>query len=264
MGMNDRTMGERSFGWGLRLSRGGFALAVAGALVAAAAGPSYRFGLLPLEPAIAMLAVGAGIGIVASLFCVVGANMLRRPGQFRFYALGWFGVLVGAGTFMAVYTLYQQTQSAPPIHDITTDPSNPPTFVALLPERLKSPNGVAYDAEHNVPLQLQAYADLNRITVTDRDPKQVFAAALAVARDQGWHIAAADADAGRIEATTTSFWWGFKDDVAVRVARTSEGNVRVDIRSASRVGEGDLGANAERVRKYLAALRVRLGQQAEK
>jgi uncharacterized protein (DUF1499 family) len=262
--MNEGARAEGGPTWSLRLSRGGLVLAAAGALIAAAAGPVYRFGLLPLESAIVLLAVGAGIGVVASLLCVVGANMLRRPGQFRNYALGWFGVLVGAGTFMAVYTLYQQAHSTPPIHDITTDPANPPAFVTLLPERQKSPNGVAYDAEHNVPLQLQAYADLNRITVTDRDPKQVFAAALAVARDQGWHIAAADADAGRIEATTTSFWWGFKDDVAVRVARTSEGNVRVDIRSASRVGEGDLGANAERVRKYLAALRVRLGQQAEK
>jgi hypothetical protein len=248
----------------LRLSRGGLALAIAGALIAAAAGPVYRFGLLPLQPAIVMLAIGAGIGIVASLFGVVGANMLRQPGQFRGYAVGWLGVLIGAGTFMAVYTLYQKANSTPPIHDITTDPANPPAFVALLPERQQSPNGAGYDAARNVPLQLQAYADLNRVTVTDRDPKQVFAAALAVAKDQGWHIVAADADAGRIEATATSFWWGFKDDVVVRVARTSEGNVRVDIRSASRVQQGDLGANAERVRKYLAALRVRLGQAAGK
>lgn len=263
--MNDHAAGgEQNLGWGLRLSRAGLALAVAGALVAAAAGPAYRYGLLPFESAVVLLAVGAGVGIVASLLCVAGANMLRRPGQFRNYALGWFGVLVGTGTFMAVYTLYQKDQSVPPIHDITTDPANPPAFVTLLPERQKSPNGAAYDAEHNVPLQLQAYTDINRVTVVDRDPNQVFAAALAVAKDQGWRIVAADADAGRIEATTTSFWWGFTDDVVVRVARTSEGNIRVDIRSASRVQKNDLGANAERVRKYLSALRVRLGQQAKK
>lgn len=261
--MNDRTIGERSLRWSLLLSRGGLALAVVGALIAAAAGPSYRFGLRSFDAAVVMLAVGAGVGVLASLLCVVGANMLRRPGQFRNYALGWFGVLVGAGTFMAVYTLYQEAHSTPPVHDITTDPANPPAYVTLLPERRNLPDGGAYNAEHNVPLQLQAYTDINRIIATDRDPDQAFAAARAVAEAQGWHIVAADAGAGRIEATTTSFWWGFRDDVVVRVARTSEGNTRIDIRSASRVPEGDLGANAERVRKYLAAVRVRLGQQAK-
>lgn len=69
----------------------------------------------------------------------------------------------------------------------------------------------------------------------------------------GWDLVAADATAGRIEATDTTFWFGFKDDVVIRV-RPADGGSRVDVRSLSRVGVGDVGTNAKRIRAYLDVL----------
>jgi uncharacterized protein (DUF1499 family) len=69
----------------------------------------------------------------------------------------------------------------------------------------------------------------------------------------GWEIAAADAPSGRIEATAKTPWFGFRDDVVIRVASVGAGS-RIDVRSVSRVGRGDLGTNAKRIRAYLEKL----------
>jgi uncharacterized protein (DUF1499 family) len=66
----------------------------------------------------------------------------------------------------------------------------------------------------------------------------------------GWEIAEADAAAGRIEATDTTFWFGFKDDVVIRIRPAEDGGSIVDIRSKSRVGMSDVGANAARIRAF--------------
>ena len=85
-------------------------------------------------------------------------------------------------------------------------------------------------------------------------PDRAFARAEAAARSLGWDIAAAVPAEGRIEATATTRWFGFKDDVVIRIA-AAPGGSRVDVRSVSRVGKSDLGANARRIRAFLAALR---------
>ena len=69
----------------------------------------------------------------------------------------------------------------------------------------------------------------------------------------GWKVVEADEDSGRIEATDTTFWFGFKDDVVIRV-RPAGGDTRIDVRSLSRVGGGDVGKNAQRIRAYVSAL----------
>ena len=70
----------------------------------------------------------------------------------------------------------------------------------------------------------------------------------------GWEVVAADPAAGRIEAVATTFWFGFKDDIVVRVAPAGAGSL-IDARSKSRVGVGDLGTNAQRLRAYLERLK---------
>ena len=69
----------------------------------------------------------------------------------------------------------------------------------------------------------------------------------------GWHIVAAKSEEGRIEATATTLWFGFKDDVVIRIMPTAAGS-RLDIRSKSRVGLSDVGVNAARIREFVAAL----------
>jgi uncharacterized protein (DUF1499 family) len=86
-------------------------------------------------------------------------------------------------------------------------------------------------------------------------PGRAFDRAVAAAKAMGWDIVASDPAGGRIEATDTTFWFGFKDDVVVRVTPQPAGS-RVDVRSLSRVGGGDLGANAARIRAFLAAVKA--------
>ncbi|MBU3919983.1 MAG: DUF1499 domain-containing protein, partial [Alphaproteobacteria bacterium] len=86
-----------------------------------------------------------------------------------------------------------------------------------------------------------------------------YAAALAAVESKGWTVVLAEPEEGRIEATETSYWFGFKDDIMIRV-RSEEGGVRIDVRSASRVGLSDLGANAKRVRDLLDEIEVRLAK----
>ena len=227
-------------------------LAIAGAALAMVlfagpltrAGMPWRLGLL-LLPAGAVLAIAA---IVISL-AQVAVPRWRRPGP---YVL--LGALVAATlALVPVLLLWSQAKGVPPIHDITTDAADPPAFVALLPARKEAPNGFEYRREANFELQRGAYADI-RPLVLEEKPERVFQRALDAARSLGWDVAASDAKAGRIEATDTTRWWGFKDDVVIRVRAEGEGT-RVDVRSMSRVGRSDLGANAARVRAFLEELR---------
>jgi uncharacterized protein (DUF1499 family) len=123
--------------------------------------------------------------------------------------------------------------------------------VAIAPLRADAPNGVDYATD---PAEQQkAYADIQ--TFRSPLPKgELFDQALAAAEAQGWEIVATSRDEGRIEATDTTLWFGFKDDVVIRVVAEETGGSKLDIRSMSRVGKSDLGKNADRIRKFLAAL----------
>ena len=100
--------------------------------------------------------------------------------------------------------------------------------------------------------QRAGYPDLGPL-VLQAPPQQAFARALAAARDMGWEVVATEPGDGRIEATTTTFWFGFKDDVVVRVT-PADGGSRIDVRSVSRVGRSDVGTNAKRIKTYLARI----------
>jgi len=89
-------------------------------------------------------------------------------------------------------------------------------------------------------------------------PPRAFASAVDTAKRLGWTIDAADDAAGRIEASDRSRWFGFTDDIVIRVTPSGEGS-RIDVRSASRVGRSDIGVNAARVESYLSALRATPG-----
>jgi uncharacterized protein (DUF1499 family) len=149
--------------------------------------------------------------------------------------------------------LRQKARGAPSIHDITTDTTDPPGFVALQAERQKAPNGVAYGGPEVAAQQEKAYADIKPLVVKT-SPAEELQKAIDAARSLGWQVVATDAASGRIEATDATGWFGFKDDIVVRVRGQPDGGSRVDVRSVSRVGRGDLGTNAARVRKFLAKL----------
>ena len=247
--------------WGRGLLAIALALGAVGVLSAALSGPWYRLGLLDLQAAFALVWVLAvWLGFVAAFLGLVSLVVGLFSGYGRGAMRGAAGaVLLGAAaTAWPVYLQYQSGQ-VPPIHDITTDPADPPAFRALVDARQAAPNAVAYPGEETAEQQRSAYPEIATL-VLEAPRQQVFAAAEAAAQEMGWRIQAADAEAGRLEAVAMTFWYGFKDDVVVRLAETAEG-VELDVRSASRVGRSDLGTNAARIRTYLDAVQRRLAAQ---
>jgi uncharacterized protein (DUF1499 family) len=100
-----------------------------------------------------------------------------------------------------------------------------------------------------IQLQLEAFPDLHSIMAVEA-PLEAFHRASKIASQLGWKIFASDAQAGRIEAVDTTRLFGFKDDVVIRIRPHGSGSV-IDLRSVSRVGGGDLGANADRIRRFV-------------
>jgi uncharacterized protein (DUF1499 family) len=146
----------------------------------------------------------------------------------------------------------------PPIHDITTDPDNPPAFVSVvLLREAAGPDRVSYEGVKIAEQQRQAYPDIVPLTLA-LPPAAAFNRALDAAQRMGWTIVASDNAAGRIEASDKSRWFGFIDDIVVRISPAGSGS-RVDLRSSSRVGRSDFGVNAARIESYLSSLRATTG-----
>jgi uncharacterized protein (DUF1499 family) len=229
----------------------GAGLAVASALMLIAAPVGYRLGIVPLRVALlTLLKWGVYGGIAAAVVSLIGLVMtLVRPREVRRgTALAAVSLLVGV-VFVAVPARFRLGPQAPPIHDITTDTQDPPAYAAVLPLRANAPNTTVYGGDKIASQQRAAYPDLQPVMLKV-PPAQAFERALATVRKMGWDLVEADATAGRIEATDTTFWFGFKDDVVIRVRPADEGS-RVDVRSLSRVGGGDAGTNAKRIRAFL-------------
>ena len=146
-----------------------------------------------------------------------------------------------------------QARALPPINDITTDRRTRRAFVAILPLRASSAGAGELCRRGNrrgaAPRAIPTQARSSRRSRRPPRSKR----ALAAARDWVGTIVAAEPAAGRIEATATTPWFGFRDDVVIRVAPNGAGS-RIDVRSVSRIGKSDLGANARRIRDFTSRL----------
>jgi uncharacterized protein (DUF1499 family) len=225
-------------------------LALASAVLLVGSALLYRSHLLGLERAFLVLRWAVYGGIATVLVAVVAIVVAMRRGSGMAIAVVAL-VIVGAAFAMPAVKL-RQAARLPRIHDITTDTEQPPRFVSVVALRAGAANSVDYGGPELAAQQRQGYPDLQPLSLP-LPLNQAFDKALATARAMGWEIVASDPPSGRIEATDTTFWFGFKDDVVVRVAPAQNGS-RVDVRSVSRVGLSDVGTNAARIRKYLAAL----------
>jgi hypothetical protein len=215
------------------------------------AGPGVRLGLWPFPVAFGIMKYAAGGGALVAVIALVLLLIprARRAGSGRLLV----ALLLGLGVLALPAWQLRQARSLPPIHDISTDVNDPPVFVAILPLRVAARNPADYGGAEIARQQRAAYPELQALTV-NAAVAETFPLALNAARAMGWEIIASDAAAGRIEATATTFWFGFKDDVVIRVRARQVGSV-IDVRSLSRIGQSDLGANAARIRQYLRRLR---------
>ena len=194
------------------------ALAVLAVVLLAASGPAVRLGLVPFTVGILMLPAAGALGVVAAVLALVA--LFRGAGVVKPVAVLIVGILVA----LVPAAGYVAARSVPPINDISTDP------------------------KEQSDAQRRAYPDIQPLRLPVA-PNIAFERAKGAIEEAGWHIAREDPSAGRIEAVATTFWFGFKDDVVIRIAADGPGS-RVDVRSKSRVGKGDLGTNAQRIRAY--------------
>ncbi len=229
-------------------------LALFGLSLLLIAGPGARFGLWDFRFGFTLMrwALYLGVGSAALALIALVIPRLRR-GQVGALMLA---IVVGVATAALPLSLAQQARSVPRIHDISTDTIDPPAFQAIAPLRADAPNPVEYAGEDVARQQREAYPDIQTLR-SDIYPTLMFDHALATARSMGWEIVAENAEEGRIEATDTTFWFGFTDDVVIRIRADGDGSL-VDLRSKSRVGLSDVGANAARISRYLDALQERL------
>lgn len=226
----------------------GIVVALAGSASLALAGFGYRWGWWPLPGAFAILRTGTYVAGSGALVALLGAIWNWRRGMQALAALATVAAVIGLGAAALPLLQLRTVKRVPQIHDITTDPSDPPAFEAVLPLRAGAANGVEYGGDAVAAQQRAAYPDILPIRL-DAAPPQAFARALDAARAMGWTIAAADPARGTIEATDQTLWFGFKDDIAVRVRKDGTASV-IDVRSLSRIGRSDVGTNARRIRAY--------------
>jgi uncharacterized protein (DUF1499 family) len=228
---------------GLLLSLAGAALLLAGPMGSRAGLWSFIIGFILLAASVLLGLVGASLSLIGAV----------RTGQWGTAAAG---IIAGLAVIGVPSAFVLSARGKPAIHDITTDPDNPPAFVAILPLRTGAPNPPEYGGGVVAAQQRTAYPDIQPLTVrVTKD--DAFDRALAAVRAFGWDVVADDRVAGRIEAVDTTFWFGFKDDVVIRIAEApADGGTRIDVRSKSRVGVGDLGTNARRIRDLLGRIQA--------
>jgi len=188
--------------------------------------------------------------------------LARKQGHSGAPKLAVLGLIGSLAAFLSWYVpeTFRPPEGTPAIHDIATDPYNPLEYVAIAPLRADAANNMDYgvmpgieSVQQHIDMQLNAYPDIVP-QVFAEDSGAVFNRALSAAESMGWEIVAADAESGRIEATDTTFWFRFKDDVVVEVSADNNGGSMLNARSLSRVGRSDVGKNASRLREFFARL----------
>ena len=224
-------------------------------LLVALPGPLYKYGIVDLGTAFTGFKFGVFAGIAALILLVLQMIFKRKTVTLGSTVIA---LLLSAIAIAMPLSMMNKGKSVPPIHDISTDLINPPKFVAIAPLRADAPNPVEYAGAEAAKQQRDAYPDLKTLSYTQSKSELIKATEQAI-NNLGWDLVNSDADKGIVEATDSTMWFGFKDDVVVRV--TDNGSERLlDIRSKSRVGGSDLGKNAERIHNFINELDGVLGK----
>ena len=193
-------------------------------------------------------ASGLVFGLVAVVLAPFAIRATRAGGRAG-RGLAWLGFACGAALLTLVFVSRQGASGLPRINDITTDVADPPAFAS---DPADDGRDMSYPAGFAPQVQ-KAYADLAPIRVSS-EPAQALALAEQTARGLGWEVVSVDRAAGTLLARETSKIFHFVDDILVRVRPGEGGGTVVDVRSKSRVGQGDLGANAARIRAFTEKL----------
>ena len=218
-------------------------------LLVALPGPLYKYGVVDLGTAFTGFKFGVFAGIATLILLLLQILFKRKTVTFGSTIMA---LLLSTIAIAIPLSMLNKGKSVPPIHDISTDLVNPPEFVAIAPLRADAPNPVEYAGVEAATQQRAAYPELQTLNYP-QSKSELVEATKQVIDHLGWQLVNIDADQGIVEATDRTMWFGFKDDVIVRI--TDNGSKRlVDIRSKSRVGGSDLGKNAERIHGFIEEL----------
>jgi len=276
---------HQSSGWRGKLAGGALALSIFAAAWFVIAALGSKFGLWSWMFGLGKMTIGwgpkiAGAAIVISAIALI-ASLLKAPRK-KPFILSLAALLIAGLTLGRLAAFGALAAGLPPIHDAQTDWDNPVQFSDTLMAARKSTGAMnpvedapvikgagdrwpGYDGKLVSQAQEDEEQDPAKGGDDDSEKKyrpmqtlvspiaanQMYDRALALANSRGWEIVTADAARGQIEATETSGWYGFKDDVAIRIGANNDGETIVDMRSISRVGLSDLGANAKRVANFM-------------
>lgn len=253
----------------LLAARAAFAAMVLGVLLAAAAVAGVRLGQLSDTAASDLMIPATGLGLLALALALawLWSALSRNEGAGK--RIGMVA-LVGALAFLySPLTYVYYGFAALPMHDATTDPEDPPQFVALA--KVPSANPRAYDASRRIPysgpdaryrgtevtVDYAFHDKYPRLTKPHSgllvSPQKAFWRAYGTVQKLGWTIIDADEKDLRIEATDKSFWFGRTSDIVIRVRRAGAIGSRIDVRAMSREAGNDHGRNVERLKAFFNA-----------
>jgi uncharacterized protein (DUF1499 family) len=235
---------------GNRLISIGTLLAILGALTVILSGYGYQWGWWSFGFGFSIIPWGTGAAVIGGFIAAIG--FFRIPDRTKNQTIiGALGIGLAIIALVNIGYWYLEVQKGyPPIHDITTDTVNPPTFDQIVPLRANAPNPHEYIFEDGpAETQKSFYPDIAPIKTT-LSYDEAYYKALETAKDMPWTLVNESKENGKIEAYEKLAWYGFIDDVVIRVDTTETGS-RIDIRSKSRIGRGDLGVNAKRIRAYV-------------
>lgn len=232
-----------------------------------------------LKPVVGPLGYGPLALLAGAALALIGLVLAFAVAPQRGRVTALIALLIPVALIGWGVNLQKSIKDVPPIHDVSTDLADPPGFSQdVLDARAKvpggnplelqtgvipqSPNFPAYGGRKVAEVHAEKYGDLKPV-ISDVSPTDIFQIVLDAAKAQGWTITRAEAAGGVIEGQSKSFWFGFTDDIAVRIRPLADGTGSVvDVRSTSRVGLSDLGQNAARVRAFQSDLNERLNAAA--
>ena len=219
----------------------------------------YKFGVASFGISSTLVLIGFGLSVIFAVLAIgtLFVSVLRKQPYGLFTMFLSFVVCFCLAGYAAI--LYNKASTNPVTYNVSTDLVDPPMFSqAVLDRRGEASNPVELD-DRKKELLKGAYKDIQPL-VLNSSKEHVFSAALELVTERGWEIITQDERKGTIEATASTFWFGYKDDVVVRVRGNVEaGSATVDLQSVSRIGQTDLGKNAERIRSFLKDLSEKIG-----
>jgi uncharacterized protein (DUF1499 family) len=264
--MTDGDRGEAAAAkrdWTRLVTRGAIVLAIGAVAVALIGAIGAGKGIWPFRPVFTVLRYAFFAAAAGGILALVGLLLARRRHAAGLMLPNLIALVVALGFVLYLGNLVRTARSVPAIHDVTTNLADVPQFSRLAvrqdnlenvpdlgrPELRALPPEARWKAVHS-----EAYGDLRTVSLT-LSPADAIRRAERLARERGWALALVDTEAGLLEATDTSLFFRFKDDVVVRARPAPGGGSLVDMRSISRVGGSDVGVNARRVRDFLKELR---------